>query len=253
MPTPILATEDLSFGYPGRPLLLDHIHLRLTAQDRVGLVGANGSGKTTLLRLLTGLTRPSAGRILFDGEEVTSEEGFRRLRQAVGFALQNAEDQLFYPTVLDDVAFGPLNLGLSPQEARSRAEATLAMLGLSDFAGRLTHRLSGGEMRLVALAGVLAMQPRLLLLDEPTTGLDPATRERLIAILQALPTARLVISHDWDFLEATCDRFLLLEAGRMHDGFQLHPHAHVHAHPLGSVPHEHPRTADSPDNHSGRP
>jgi len=242
MPTPILATEDLSFGYPGRPLLLDRIHLRLTAQDRVGLVGANGSGKTTLLRLLTGLTRPSAGRILFDGEEVTSEDGFRRLRQAVGFALQNAEDQLLYPTVLDDVAFGPLNQGLSPEEARSRAETTLAMLGLSDFAERLTHRLSGGEMRLVALAGVLAMQPRLLLLDEPTTGLDPATRERLITILQELPTARLVISHDWDFLEATCDRFLLLEAGRLHHDFQLHPHTHIHAHPLGNAPHEHPGT-----------
>lgn len=246
MPTPILATQDLSFGYPGRPLLLDRLHLSLSAHDRIGLVGANGSGKTTLLRLLTGLIRPTAGRILFDGEEVSSEAEFRRLRQAVGFALQNAEDQILYPTVLDDVAFGPLNQGLSPEKARSRAEETLAMLGLADFAERITHRLSGGEMRLVALAGVLAMRPRLLLLDEPTTGLDPTTRERLITILQDLPTARLVISHDWDFLEATCDRFLLLEAGRIHDEFHLHPHSHIHAHPLGHAPHEHPRPPKNP-------
>lgn len=246
MPTPILATQDLSFGYPGRPLLFDRLHLSLSAHDRIGLVGANGSGKTTLLRLLTGLIRPTAGRIFFDGEEVSSEAEFRRLRQTVGFALQNAEDQILYPTVLDDVAFGPLNQGLSPEKARSRAEETLAMLGLADFAERITHRLSGGEMRLVALAGVLAMRPRLLLLDEPTTGLDPTTRERLITILQDLPTARLVISHDWDFLEATCDRFLLLEAGRIHDEFHLHPHSHIHAHPLGHAPHEHPRPLKNP-------
>lgn len=240
MPDAILAAQDLVFGYSHRPPLLAGIHLALHTGDRIGLVGANGSGKTTLLRLLTGLLRPTDGAILFRGQPVTGEAQFRRLRQAVGYCLQNAEDQLFSPVVLDDVAFGPLNLGLSPEAARARAEETLTLLGIQDLASRLTHRLSGGEMRLVALAGVLAMEPELLLLDEPTTGLDPATRQRLITILQELPTARLIVSHDWDFLEATCQRFLLLEAGRLHEDVQLHPHAHTHAHPLGQAPHEHP-------------
>lgn len=236
---PTLEVHDLTFGYPGRLPVLSGLSLCLTAEDQVGLIGANGSGKTTLLRLLTGLERPQRGQIFFCGKEVRSEAQFRQLRLAVGYCLQNAEDQLFYPTVLDDVAFGPLNQGLPAPEARLRAEETLALLGLDNFAHRLTHRLSGGEMRLVALAGILAMRPRLLLLDEPTTGLDPATRERLMGILHTLPTAKLIISHDWDFLAATTTRFLVLEGGRLHEDVQLHPHSHIHAHPLGATCHSH--------------
>ncbi len=240
MPTPLLAAQNLCFRYPHRPPLLRNAAFELHVGERVGLIGANGSGKTTLLRLLTGLLAPTSGTIYLHGEPITTEPQFRRLRQRVGFCLQHAEDQLFYPVVLEDVAFGPLNLGLSPEKARLRAESTLARLHITDLAQRLTHRLSGGEMRLVALAGILAMEPELLLLDEPTTGLDPATRERLMGILRHLPTAALIVSHDWDFLEATCQRFLFLDDGGLHEETQLFPHTHTHAHPRGQTPHHHP-------------
>ena len=155
---------------------------------------------------------------------------------AAGF---QAEDQLFNPTVLDDVAFGPLNLGLSADEARERAEETLRELGLAGFGNRLTHRLSGGEKKLVSLATVLSMRPSVLLLDEPTNGLDPQTRERIIEILGALPTARIIISHDWDFLAQTTTRFMTIKDGRLLTDIPHLPHRHVHAHPLGDEPHHH--------------
>ena len=157
----------------------------------------------------------------------------------MGYVLQNADDQLFFPTVLEDVAFGPLNLGLGNAEARSRAEETLASLGLADYAERLAHRLSGGEKTLVALATVLAMRPEALLLDEPTTGLDADARERIIGVLNDLSTARIVISHDWDFLERVADEIWGMDKGVLRTGVPLHAHTHRHAHPLGEVPHGH--------------
>jgi cobalt/nickel transport system ATP-binding protein len=157
----------------------------------------------------------------------------------VGLVLQNAEDQLFNPTVLDDVAFGPLNLGLSVDEARELALRTLEELGLAGFENRLTHRLSGGEKKLVSLATILSMRPRVLLLDEPTNGLDPGTRERLAGILDALPTARIIISHDWDFLARTTTTFMTVKAARLITDIPHLPHRHVHAHPLGDEPHHH--------------
>ena len=239
---PLLAIRDLCFAYAGggagRPALRD-VCLTLRAGQRLGLYGPNGSGKTTLFRCITGLETPQKGEILLHGAPVRTEKEFRSLRRAVGYVLQNADDQLFFPTVLEDVAFGPLNLGLSSGEARARAEETLASLGLAEYAERLAHRLSGGEKTLVALATVLAMQPEALLLDEPTTGLDADARERIIGVLNGLSTARIVISHDWDFLERVADEIWGMDKGVLRAGVPLHAHTHRHAHPLGEMPHGH--------------
>ena len=178
--------KDISFGYPGGTLVLDQLNLSLRAGDRTGLMGANGSGKTTLFHIIMGLLKPSAGSIEIFGKPVRAEKDFEEVRQRVGLLFQDADDQLFSPTVLEDVAFGPLNLGKSKEEAKTIAQQTLMSLGLTGFEDRVTHKLSGGEKRLVSLATVLAMEPEVLLLDEPTTGLDQATEKRLIEILKGL-------------------------------------------------------------------
>lgn len=239
---PLLDIRDLCFAYAGdgtRRAALSHVHLSLAPGQRLGLYGPNGSGKTTLFRCITGLETPQQGEIFLHGAPVRTEKDFRVLRRAVGYVLQNADDQLFFPTVLEDVAFGPLNLGLTSNDARARAEETLASLGLADYAGRLAHRLSGGEKTLVALATVLAMRPEALLLDEPTTGLDADARERIIGVLNGLDTARIVISHDWDFLERVADEIWGMDKGVLRTGVPLEAHTHRHAHPLGEVPHGH--------------
>lgn len=239
---PLLDIRDLSFAYAAggaARAALHHVSLTLAPGQRLGLYGPNGSGKTTLFRCITGLETPQRGEIFLHGSRVRTEKDFRGLRRAVGYVLQNADDQLFFPTVLEDVAFGPLNLGLPPDEARARAGETLASLGLGDYAERLAHRLSGGEKTLVALATVLAMRPEALLLDEPTTGLDAEARERIIEVLNGLSTARIVISHDWDFLERVADEIWGMDKGRLATGVPLEAHTHRHAHPLGEVPHAH--------------
>lgn len=245
---PILDVRGLSFSYPsenGRRAALRDVDLTLLPGQRLGLYGPNGSGKTTLFRCITGLETIGTGEIRLHGTPIRTEKDFRRLRRAVGYVLQNADDQLFFPTVFEDVAFGPLNLGLDAEEARARAGETLAGLGLADYGQRLAHRLSGGEKTLVALATVLAMRPEALLLDEPTTGLDADARQRIIDVLRELPTARIVISHDWDFLERVADEIWGMDNGRLLTGIPLHAHMHRHAHPLGEVPHAHPPVDDA--------
>ena len=180
-----------------------------------------------------GLAAPQEGRILFHGRPLETEKDFRELRCKVGLVLQHAEDQLFCPTGLEDVAFGPLNLGCTQDEARERAASTLERLGLAGFENRLTHRLSGGEKKLVSLATVLVMEPEALLLDEPTNGLDPEARQRIIGVLKTLPTARIIISHDWDFLAETSSEYLTVEGQHFTDAAPSHAHAHMHVHPLG--------------------
>ena len=240
--TPIFSLKGISFGYGRiesmRPVLLD-VDFSLHPGQRIGLYGPNGSGKTTLFRCITGLARPQSGQVLFHGTPLNDENDFHDLRCKVGFVLQHAEDQLFFPTVLEDVAFGPLNLGLAPDEARDRAVETLRDLGLAGFEDRLTHRLSGGEKKLVSLAAVMAMQPEALLLDEPTNGLDNDARQRIIDILCSLDTARITISHDWDFLAQTSTQYLTIAHNRLHSCAPSFAHAHMHAHPLGNEPHEH--------------
>ena len=240
--TPIFSLKGISFGYDQsdrmRPVLHD-VDFSLHPGQRIGLYGPNGSGKTTLFRCITGLARPQSRQVLFHGAPLNDEKDFYELRCKVGFVLQHAEDQLFFPTVLEDVAFGPLNLGLTADEARERALETLRDLGLAGFEDRLTHRLSGGEKKLVSLAAVMAMQPEALLLDEPTNGLDNDARQRIIDILSSLETARITISHDWDFLAQTSTQYLTIAHNRLHSCAPSFAHAHMHAHPLGNEPHEH--------------
>ncbi len=237
--TPIFALENVSFAYPSGHEVLHDISFAFAPGQKIGLYGSNGSGKTTLFHIIMGLATPRRGQVLFHGAPVRTEKEFRILRREVGMVLQNAEDQLFNPTVLDDVAFGPLNLGMSVREAREMSMLTLEKLGLAGFENRLTHRLSGGEKKLVSLATILSMQPKALLLDEPTNGLDPETRERIIGILDGLPTARIIISHDWDFLARTTTQFMTIKNGRLVTNVPHLPHRHVHAHPLGDEPHHH--------------
>ncbi|WP_165071881.1 ABC transporter ATP-binding protein [Desulfovibrio sp. ZJ200] len=240
--TDIFSVEHVHFSYvqdeEKRDVLRD-VSFALAAGQKVGLYGPNGSGKTTFFRCITGLARPQQGRIRFHGKVLHGEKDFYELRCKVGFVLQHAEDQLFFPTVLEDVAFGPLNLGLAPQAARQRALETLEYLGLRGFEQRLTHRLSGGEKKLISLATVLAMHPEALLLDEPTNGLDTDARQRLIDILRALPTARIIISHDWEFLAQTSTEYLTIVNGRLSGCAPSLAHAHMHVHPLGNEPHAH--------------
>jgi len=236
----VLRLADVHFRR-GTRAVLRGVDLCLHAGERVALVGPNGAGKTTLLHLLVGLVRPAAGDVIAFGNSCRDETDFLPVRARVGLLFQNSDDQLFCPSVLDDVAFGPLNLGRSPADARQDAERALSDLGLSAFAERVTHRLSAGEKRLVALATVLAMQPRVLLLDEPTTGLDQASEARLIAHLSALDQAMLIVSHDRRFLEQLIDRAVVLDDGRLREAvLHRHPHVHIHEHlhlhVPGSVP-----------------
>ena len=208
-------TASHSMPGPTGRLLFHNLDFALYPGDRVGFCGPNGIGKTTLLRIITGLVRPHAGRILFKGESLESEKDFLRLRRSVGFVLQNADDQLFSPTVLEDVAFGPLNLGFSRDKAFEVSMHALDSVGLSGFERRLTHRLSGGEKKLVCIASILSMRPKALLLDEPTAGLDKEAVDRMVSLLNNLDLPRIVVSHEQQFLERVSSSFVTLQDGRI--------------------------------------
>lgn len=235
----IIDLRDISFSYRGGRPVLDRCSFRLHRGERVGIVGSTGSGKTTLFSLIMGLLQPGGGTIELFGKRVEKEKDFAEARRRIGLLFQDADDQLFSPTVLEDVAFGPLNLGKSPEEAAAKARETLASLGLSAFEDRVTYRLSGGEKTLVSLAGVLAMEPEILLLDEPTNGLDEAAEEKLVSALLALEHSRVTISHNLDFLAKVADKVYILKEGALSPGEALVPHAHVHIHRSGDIPHEH--------------
>jgi cobalt/nickel transport system ATP-binding protein len=230
MSSPLFELEAVAFGYPGHPVL-ESVSLTLSPGDRVALVGANGAGKTTLLHLMVGLCRPQRGRIVAFSQPRSCERDFHEVRLRTGLLFQDPDDQLFAPTVLEDVAFGPLNQGFSKEEALDIACSTLSILGLDGLEQRVTHKLSGGEKRLASLATVLAMRPEVLLLDEPTNGLDEATEQRLVEHLEALPQAMLFISHDRRFVERLARRAVMLRDGRVHEAvLHTHPHSHTHSH-----------------------
>jgi cobalt/nickel transport system ATP-binding protein len=243
----LLELRGIRFGFADHAVLTG-VDFALGRGERVALVGPNGAGKTSLLHLLVGLHRPAGGQVVAFGEERRSEAQFREVRRRVGLLFQDSEDQLFCPTVLEDVAFGPLNLGLPPDQARAVAEGALAGLGIAGFGERITHRLSGGEKRLVALATVLAMRPEVLLLDEPTNGLDEATERRLVDHLAGLDQAMLFVSHDRRLVGRLATRAVLLEGGRVrHAEIHTHPHTHTHEHA-----HIHPVGASTRHEHDGR-
>jgi cobalt/nickel transport system ATP-binding protein len=212
---PWIELRDVDFSYgPDRPVLAG-CNLRLQPGQRLALEGANGSGKTTLLHLIVGLLRPAGGAIEVFGKPRVAEADFHEVRRRVGLVFQDADDQLFCPTVAEDVAFGPLNLGKPRDEVRGIVSRTLDALGLAGYERRITYRLSGGEKRLVALATVLAMSPDVLLLDEPAATLDDQAVARLIEVLAALPQAMLVVSHQPAFRRAVTQGTLRLQNGRI--------------------------------------
>ncbi len=236
----VIKLEDISFAYPGSAEpVLNHLSLDIKKGDRIGIMAPNGSGKTTLLHTIMGLCKPDTGRITVFGNELKHEKDFLSIRSKIGLLFQDSDDQLFCPTVLDDVAFGPLNLGLSRQEAIDISKKTLEDFGMQAYEQAVTHRLSGGQKRLVALAAVLAMSPEVLLLDEPTSGLDNIVKDKLIHILNHLDISYIVISHGFDFLDAVTDRIYSMENGRILTDEEIHVHHHEHFHKHGKHPHVH--------------
>ena len=240
----LINLEGISFKYPGGPPVLKTLDFKLHRGDRIGLIAPNGSGKTTLLHIIMGLLKPVSGQLEIFGRPVKEENDFAAVRRRIGLLFQDADDQLFSPTVLEDVAFGPLNLGKRKMEAIKIAQKTLAFLGLEGFEDRITFKLSGGEKRLVSLATVLAMEPEVLLLDEPMTGLDRTTKAKLTEILAGIDLSYILISHDFDFLADTADAIYTMEDGKILLDKTLHLHEHVHAHEHGVYPHRHEMTEE---------
>ena len=209
-------------GTPLATPALTDVSLTIDAGEVVGVIGASGSGKSTLVQHFNGLLRPTSGRVLLDGVDVNGRRtDRRRIRQQVGLLFQYPEQQLFEENVFADVAFGPRNLGLSEEEVRARVHQALEQVGLppARFASRSPFDLSGGEMRRAAIAGVLAMEPRMLILDEPTAGLDPQGRREILAHVGRLHSARgmtiVLITHSMDAVAQLCKRLVVLDGGRL--------------------------------------
>jgi cobalt/nickel transport system ATP-binding protein len=236
---PLINLEKISFSYPREPLVLNQLDFKFYPGDRSGLIAPNGSGKTTFFHIIMGLVKPSSGNMEIFGKPACREEDFSNIRRKIGLLFQDADDQLFCPTVLEDVAFGPLNMGKSKEEAIEISKQTLESLGLIGFEDRITYKLSGGEKRLVSLATVLSMKPDILLLDEPLTGLDTETRLKLTHILPKLELSYLIISHEIDFLVATTTQIYTMKDGKILEDDQSYIHKHEHVHQFGQVPHKH--------------
>ncbi len=228
--THLIETHDLVIERDGTRIL-DGVSMHLDKAEKLAIIGSNGAGKTTFLRALIGLQKATAGRIHAFGHDRRAEKDFHDVRLRAAYLFQDADDQLFCPSVVEDVAFGPLNQGLSEDEAMDKARATLARLGLSALAPRVTRKLSGGEKRLVCLAAILAMEPDVLLLDEPTNSLDSQHVEKLVEILKNLDIALIMVSHDRPVLDRIATRALLMKDGRLeHAVLHRHPHMHEHVH-----------------------
>ncbi|KYO51230.1 ATP-binding cassette domain-containing protein [Tistrella mobilis] len=215
----MLEARGLVHHYPGGVTALDHVDLAIPAGGRLAILGANGAGKSTLLLALAGAIRTDQGQVVLDGTPVTHDrKGLTRLRHRVGLVFQDPDDQLFAATVAEDVSFGPLNLGLTAAEARERTAEALAMMGVAHLADRATHMLSFGQRKRVAIAGLLAMRPGILLLDEPTAGLDPAGVDELMQRLDAVAgtgTAVVIATHDMDLANGWADRVAVFGRGRI--------------------------------------
>lgn len=213
--TSAITVRDLVHRYPSSSAnVLDGISLDVAVGERVALLGPNGSGKTTLALHLNGLLPLQSGAITIDGL-VVADRDLREIRRRVGLVFQDPDDQLFMTTVRDDVGFGPTNLGLARSERDDAIERALSAVDAAHLAERHPHHLSGGEKRRAAIATVLAMQPTIIVLDEPTAGLDPVGRRELADLLVGIPATQLIITHDLPFALATCPRSLVVDGGRI--------------------------------------
>jgi cobalt/nickel transport system ATP-binding protein len=268
---PIFDLRDVGYKYAGRQSALDGVSLTIWPGERVALLGANGSGKSTLLKILDGVVGPTAGTIRALGRDVAAvaagEDGFRFHRE-VGLVFQDPDIQLFSATVLDDVAFGPLQLGLSNEQVKERSDQALAEMGIAHLADRAPFELSGGEKKRAAIASVLSLRPAVVLLDEPTASLDPRTKWVLVDLIQRLAAAGrtlIVATHELDIVPLIADRVVVLsEQGRVvADGSPsailadrdlliranlIHEHLHEH----GTIAHSHPHEPADGHHGSGR-
>jgi cobalt/nickel transport system ATP-binding protein len=204
--------QGLIYSYSDGSHALRGVDLDITAGERVAVLGPNGAGKTTLILHLNGILLPQAGEVAIGGLPVT-KANFKEIRRRVGVVFQDPDDQLFMPTVRDDVAFGPANLGLAGDAVEARVHAALGAVGMDGAGGRPPHHLSFGQRRRVALATVLAMDPQILVLDEPTSNLDPAARRDLADILVTLPVTAIVVTHDLPYALELCPRSVILNDG----------------------------------------
>lgn len=210
-----IEVENLSFRYPDGRLALDDVSLSVAPDEKVALVGPNGSGKSTLLLHLNGVLRSPTGTIRLGGLPL-NDRNLGQIRAWVGLVFQNPDDQLFSPCVYQDVAFGPLHMGLPEAEVRARVERALAAVGMGDYAERVSFHLSVGEKKRIAIATVLSMEPKILVLDEPSAGLDPRARRHLIALLHDLKQQTMLIStHDMRLAAELCARVVVLDGGRV--------------------------------------
>jgi cobalt/nickel transport system ATP-binding protein len=266
-----LEVRDLRFAYPdGRPAL-QGVDLRVEPGERVAILGPNGAGKTTLVLHLNGILEAQSGEVVVGGLPV-AKANLAAIRRRVAIVFQDPDDQLFMPTVRDDVAFGPANAGLRGAELDERVRAALEGVDMLEHLERAPHHLSFGQRRRVAMATVLAMEPELLVLDEPTSNLDPAARRELAAILDGLPLTQLVVTHDLPYALELCTRAVILDEGRIvadgptHElladdarlarhrlelpkGFSVHTHAHRHGEVLHAHPHGHEEGAEAVHEH----
>ena len=205
--------QNVTFSYDGAHPVVENLSFTINKGEAVGLIGANGAGKSTIMKLLLGLLI-GKGRITVDGLYL-SKQNIPSIRQKIGYVLQDSDNQMFMPTVYEDMIFGPRNYGLSKEETERRVDEVLNRLNLQDLKHRYNHKISGGEKRMAAIATILAMEPETILMDEPSTALDPVNRRTVINTINALPQTKLIASHDLDMILDTCQRVILLSRGKI--------------------------------------
>ena len=205
--------QDVSFSYDQERSVVRNLSFSIQKGEAVGLIGANGAGKSTIMKLLLGLLT-GQGRITVDGLEL-NKKNLAAVRQKIGFVLQDSDNQMFMPTVYEDMIFGPRNYGLTQEETEKRVDEVLKNLGIEKLKHCYNHRISGGEKRMAAIATILAMEPEAILMDEPSTALDPVNRRTVINTIRRLPQTKLIASHDLDMILDTCQRVILLSQGQI--------------------------------------
>jgi len=210
----IVEVKDLEFQYPDNTAALRGVSFLIRHGESVAIVGSNGAGKSTLLLHLNGYLTPSTGKVRI-GDCLLTRDTVGEVRRTVGMVFQDPDDQLFMSTVFDDVAFGPLNLGLTPEEVEKRVSDALATVGVGDLRDRPPHRLSAGQKRRVAIATVLSMAPDILVMDEPSAGLDPRSRSRLITLLNGFRHTKIIATHDLDMVMDLCERTIIMHQGQV--------------------------------------
>ncbi len=208
----MLEFKNVSFSYGDHPVL-DNLSFKINDGEAVGLIGANGAGKSTIMKLVLGLLA-GEGEICLDNIPVC-KKNLAEIRKKIGFVLQDSDNQMFMPTVYEDMIFGPMNYGMSREEADRRVDEVLTSLNLTELKHRSNHKISGGEKRMAAIATILAMQPDVILMDEPSTALDPVNRRTVINTVNSLKQTKLIASHDLDMILDTCDRVILLSRGKI--------------------------------------